>query len=297
MSRPDWVPDHLFPFESRFIELDGQRVHYVDEGSGPTLLMLHGNPDWSFLYRDIIKALRGDFRCIALDYPGFGLSSAGDGYAFTPEEHAALVERFVETLDLTGVILVVQGWGGPIGLGVAGRQPERFRGLVIGGTTGGPFELSAVPLRERVFYLLLLTPLGGLLATRSDGMVRRAFSGGAVRLRQLSEAELAACHGPFQTRESRLPLLILGRQMVRNRRLAAEAQSNLSRLRHLPVLFIWGSADPGTPIDPFLYRLQDALPKYETVIMPGAGHFWPEEDPGMAADVIRDWWRRAGPRG
>jgi haloalkane dehalogenase len=79
-GRPAWVDDELFPFESRFIAIDGHTVHYVDEGSGPTLLLLHGNPTWSFVYRDVIRALRDEFRCVALDYPGFGLSSPRAGY-------------------------------------------------------------------------------------------------------------------------------------------------------------------------------------------------------------------------
>src|SRR5690625_268973 len=90
-ERPAWVDDALFPFESRFIDIDGHRVHYVDEGSGPVLLFLHGNPTWSFEYREVIEALRCDFRCIAVDYPGFGLSRAAPGYRYLPEEHARVI--------------------------------------------------------------------------------------------------------------------------------------------------------------------------------------------------------------
>jgi haloalkane dehalogenase len=86
-GRPEWVAERLFPFESRFPELDEARVHYIDEGSGPTLLLLHGNPTWAFLYRNIVKGLTDRFRCIALDYPGFGLSTAPAGYDFTPAAH------------------------------------------------------------------------------------------------------------------------------------------------------------------------------------------------------------------
>ncbi|HVA59701.1 MAG TPA: alpha/beta fold hydrolase [Mycobacteriales bacterium] len=75
VGRPAWVDAELFPFQSRFVDIDGHTVHYVDEGSGPTLLLLHGNPTWSFVYRDVIRTLRNEFRCIALDYPGFGLST------------------------------------------------------------------------------------------------------------------------------------------------------------------------------------------------------------------------------
>ena len=98
------------------------------------MLLLHGNPTWSLIYREIVKGLRDRFRCIALDYPGFGLSTARNGYGYTPAEHAGIVERFLLALDLSHVTMMVQDWGGPLGLGVASRHSERFRALAIGNT-------------------------------------------------------------------------------------------------------------------------------------------------------------------
>jgi haloalkane dehalogenase len=138
MTRPAWVDDELFPFESRFVAVDGHTVHYVDEGSGPTLLLLHGNPTWSFVYRDVIRALRDEFRCVALDYPGFGLSSPRTGYRYLPEEHARVVTAFVDTLGLRGVTLVAHDWGGPIGLATVQQRPAAFEGLVLANTWGWP---------------------------------------------------------------------------------------------------------------------------------------------------------------
>ncbi len=98
---PQWLDRALFPFTSRFLNIAGNRVHYIDEGSGPTLLLLHGNPTWSFLYRHIVHRLAQHFRCIALDYPGFGLSRAAPGYGYNPREHSTVLERFVDALDLS----------------------------------------------------------------------------------------------------------------------------------------------------------------------------------------------------
>src|SRR2546421_8574378 len=83
IQRPQWLDEQLYPFQSHFVEIDGNRIHYIDEGTGPTLLFLHPGVGWSFIYRDIIKELRGHFRCVALDLPGFGLSSATPGYVHT----------------------------------------------------------------------------------------------------------------------------------------------------------------------------------------------------------------------
>ena len=111
------IPRTLFDAGHKFIDLPGgSRVHYVDEGIGETLLFLHGNPAWSFQWRDLIRPLRDNYRCVALDYPGFGLSAAPTGFGFTPAEESRIVEEFVDRLGLRDVTLVMQDWGGPIGL-------------------------------------------------------------------------------------------------------------------------------------------------------------------------------------
>ncbi len=106
MERPFDVAPELYPFTSRWQEVDGIPVHYVDEGEGPAILFLHGNPTWSFLYRDVVRGLSDSFRCLALDYPGMGMSGkprdVGRGdYGFTPAEHSRVVEGFADALDLT----------------------------------------------------------------------------------------------------------------------------------------------------------------------------------------------------
>jgi haloalkane dehalogenase len=131
-ERPPWFPTALYPFASRWIEVEGCKVHYLDEGKGPTLLMVHGNPTWSFLYRELVRGLSGHFRCIATDHPGFGLSLPRTGYGFTPAEHARVLEGFVGALELTDLTLFVQDWGGPTGLHLAVNQSERIRRLIIG---------------------------------------------------------------------------------------------------------------------------------------------------------------------
>src|ERR687892_589734 len=130
----------LYPFQSKWLEVDGFRVHYVDEGSGQPLLMLHGNPTWSFLYRNPISRLRERFRCVAPDYPGFGLSDRPEGYGYTPAEHARVVERLVDELGLNELIVVGQDWGGPIGAWAAIQRPERVAASVFMNTWCWPAD-------------------------------------------------------------------------------------------------------------------------------------------------------------
>ena len=145
MERPDGIVDffpdrELFPFESRWFASTVGPVHYIDEGEGPVVLLMHGNPDWSFLYRDIIKALGPDVRCIAPDYPGFGLSVHPEAYGYMPVDHAAVVLELVEHLDLDDVVVMGQDWGGPISMDVASRVPDRIKGLVMANTWFWPTE-------------------------------------------------------------------------------------------------------------------------------------------------------------
>ncbi|NBC18401.1 MAG: alpha/beta fold hydrolase, partial [Bacteroidetes bacterium] len=90
-------------------------MHYVDEGDGPPVLMLHGNPTWSFLYRHLVRGLSDRYRCVAPDYLGFGLSDKPPGWTYRPVDHARHIAHLIDTLALRDLTLVVQDWGGPIG--------------------------------------------------------------------------------------------------------------------------------------------------------------------------------------
>ena len=139
MERPagivDFTPDPtLYPFESKWFPSSVGPVHYIDEGEGRALLLLHGNPDWSFLYRDIVLTLRDQFRCVVPDYPGFGLSIHPHDYDYTPAEHAEVIGQLVDHLDLSDMVVVGQDWGGPIGLEIASQRPDGVAGLLMGNT-------------------------------------------------------------------------------------------------------------------------------------------------------------------
>jgi haloalkane dehalogenase len=119
-----------YPFTSHWFEHKGSWMHYVDEGQGIPVVMCHGNPTWSYLYRHIIKKLSPQFRCIAYDLPGFGFSGHPAGYRYTPMEHAEWVEALLlEHLKLDKFIIIGQDWGGPISMQVATRNPDKILGL------------------------------------------------------------------------------------------------------------------------------------------------------------------------
>ncbi|MBI3891567.1 MAG: alpha/beta fold hydrolase [Candidatus Wallbacteria bacterium] len=122
---------HIYPFESHFLELDGRKLHYLDEGPGEPMLMLHGNPTWSFFYRNLVLGLRGSRRCIVPDHMGCGLSDKPQDYPYTATTHIENLERLVERLELERITLVLHDWGGLIGLGFARRHPGLVRRIVL----------------------------------------------------------------------------------------------------------------------------------------------------------------------
>jgi haloalkane dehalogenase len=286
-DRPSWVPSELFPFESRFVELAGCRVHYVDEGSGPLLLLLHGNPTWSFLYRDIIRGSSSDFRCIALDYPGFGLSTAAPGYDFEPESHAKVVELFVEHLDLTDITLFVQDWGGPIGLGVAARHPERFAKLVIGNTWAWP--VNGDRHFER-FSRLMGGAFGGFMIRNFNAFVNLLIPAG-VKRHKVSRQVMTVYRMPFADRKAREATHIFPRAILRSRDYLERVEAGLPRLGNLPALILWGDRDIAFREKERL-RFESAFPFHETAVLKGAGHFIQEDAADEIVSAIRAWWGR-----
>jgi haloalkane dehalogenase len=282
-SRPSWVPTDLYPFASHFEDVNGSRVHYLDEGVGPPLILLHGNPTWSFLYRDLIVGLRDRYRCIAVDYPGFGLSRAGPGYRYTPAEHAQVLEDLTLRLDLREATLMVQDWGGPIGFAVATRHPDRFSAFVIGNTWAWPKSDPGT----QAFSRLLGGRIGGWLIMQRNFFVEHIIPAG-VRRKRLPAAVMNAYRGPFPTPQSRRPVHVFPREILASRSFLADIESKLAVLGDRPALVVWGTKD-------FAFRAaerrrwEEVFPHHRTVLLDGAGHYIQEDAAQEIVAAIRDW--------
>ena len=289
-DRPDWFDESLYPFASRFAEVEGARVHYLDEGTGPVLLMLHGNPTWSFLYRKLVVGLRDQFRCIAVDYPGFGLSTAPTGYGFTAAEHAKVVAGLVDQLGLDGITPIVQDWGGPIGMAMAVRHPDRFQAFIIGNTWAWP--LTGNKTAERFSSLLGGERTGKVLVDRFNVFVN-VFVRRGMRRRTPTEAEMRMWRGPFPTRESRLPVLVFPREIVSATPLLREVEQGLGKIADKPALLLWADKDVAFR-KPELERFQSIFFRSTTYMLRGAGHYWQDDAGEEAVLAIKDWWRSLG---
>lgn len=137
-----------YTFASHYLNLDGHRLHYIDEGQGPVLVALHGNPTWSFFYRKVIDRLRHHYRVIALDNMGCGFSDKPQDYDYTLERHITNLSRFLESLRIDSCSFMVHDWGGAIGMGYAVRNPEKIEKIIVFNTAA--FRSRRLPLRIRV---------------------------------------------------------------------------------------------------------------------------------------------------
>src|SRR5262245_26639652 len=194
-ERFEGLPGHAF--EPHYLEQDGLRMHYVDEGGGAPVLLLHGEPTWAFLYRKIIPPLvAGGLRCVAPDYFGFGRSDKPtDRGWYSYDAHYRSIQRFADELDLRGATLVVQDWGGPIGFRLAGERPERIDRLVVLNTGIGTRAPSEEWLRFQDFMRRVDTEI---------------VAGQLVRLslvQPVSDEVIAGYDAPFPVPESRIGIV------------------------------------------------------------------------------------------
>jgi haloalkane dehalogenase len=268
----------LYPFESRWFTTSAGRMHYIDEGSGPTLLLCHGNPMWSFLYRHIITALRDRFRCVAADLHGFGLSERPAGFGYTPEEHVATLGELVDYLDLREFVVMGQDWGGPTGLGVAVKRSERVHGVVLGNTWFWP----ATPF-FRAFSLAASTPPAQWLIRERNFFVNGFVPRGMKRTLTAHEMRHYQCVQPSPS--ARIGVAVFPTEIRKSPLLATLEWMVPQLLGSKQTLIIWGMKDWGFRSSD-LARVRAAFSNHEFQALPDAAHYIQEDAPNEIADAI-----------
>jgi haloalkane dehalogenase len=237
--RVEFTPDPgLYPFTSKWFDSTPGRMHYVDEGSGAPILLCHGNPTWSFLYRDIIKLLRDRFRCIAPDYLGFGMSDRPDGFGYTIDEHAHVVGELADHLNLDGYLTMGQDWGGPVSMAVDTARADRVRRVVLGNTWFWPFD----EISMKVFSMVMSSrPMQRAILDRNFFVERLIPAGTATKLSGAVMDHYRAVQpsAPARSGVARVPKELLAARPLLER-LAREVPRTLGSK---PALLVWGMKD------------------------------------------------------
>lgn len=283
METPVWLDRGEYPFQSRFLDLEAGRMHYLDEGTGPVVVFVHGTPVWSFVYRNLIKALSRTHRCIAPDHLGFGLSDKPPGWGYRPADHAYNLGILIERLGLCDITLVVHDFGGPIGLAYAVKRPENVARLVICNTW-------MWSLRENREAAQISGMLGG--AFGRFVYERLNFSPRVLIPAISGERKIPAhIHRHYidvaPTPQARHAMWVCARELVGSSEWYDSLWAQRERIRHHPALLLWGLRDRGVLSGVFdLARWQGLFTDARSVTYPAVGHFVQEEAaPEIAAEI------------
>lgn len=272
-SLPAWLDRAAYPFQSRFFDTPHGAMHYVDEGAGDVILFVHGNPSWSFEHRALIEELSKNFRCIAIDHIGFGLSDKPASASYLPQFHAENLARFIDTLGLTAITFVLHDWGGPIGMAYALNHPEKVKRIIA--YNSWFWSVRGMKTLEG-FSAFVGGPLGRLLC-RSFNFFPRVLMPGAVGdKRSLTKAAHQQFIKPFPTPDSRKGTWVFPGAIIGQSAWLETLWAKRAALRDVPVLLLWGLKDAAFPAE-ILARWGGAFPNHTTQTYANVGHFVAEE--------------------
>lgn len=276
----------LYPFENRYIQLSSGKMHYIDEGEGALLLFIHGTPTWSFLYRDFISALSKNYRCIAVDHIGFGLSEKPEHFDGKPQSHAENLSIFMEELDLKDVTLVVHDFGGPIGLGAAIHNSDRIRQIVL--FNSWLWETKSNPSVQKVDRLIN-SRIGKFLYLRMNFSPRVLIKQGVYDKKKLTKKVHQQYINPFPSKKSRQSLLKIAKSLSASSKWYQEQWENLHFLESKPWLILWGKKDAFITLED-LEKWKKRLPNAK-VSTYDCGHFLQEEKAPELISEIDDFMK------
>ncbi len=279
-----WIDHAAYPFASRFFDADGGRMHYLDEGQGPVVVLVHGTPSWSFEWRALVRDLARDHRVIAPDHVGFGLSDKPADWAGTPAAHAANLEKLLAHLGVERATLVVHDFGGPIGLAWALAHPERVERLVIFNTWMWDAGEKAAKLSN-----VVKGALGRYLYLERNFSPRR-LAPMSMKVKPSADVLRHYSH-PFPDPASRVGPWRLGVELAGSAGWYASLWEKRAAIADIPTLLVWGEADP-TFGEAELARWREALPAARVVTLPGVGHFPQEEAPERVVAEVRTFLAR-----
>lgn len=279
-----WLDKSEYPFSSNYFDINGQKLHYIDEGKGETILFVHGTPSWSFDFRKIIKNLSQNYRCIAIDHIGFGLSDKPEHYDYGTKNHSKTLEKFVIEKQLNNITIIVQDFGGPIGLDFAIKYPHLIKKIVILNSwlwcsANDPHfikfsKIIRSPLLPFLYRYLNFSPRFVLPTTYGDHKPTKHI------LKHYTK--------PFADRTQRNGTLALAKSLLNDQDWFQELWDSRQVISNKPTLFIWGMKDP-VIIPTYLEKFQSGFSNSTTVRLETCGHFPQEEQPLKVINAILDF--------
>ncbi len=279
-----WLDKAEYPFQNLFTEINGHTIHYIDEGKGENLLFVHGTPSWSFDFRNVIKNLSPNHRCVAFDHLGFGLSDKPASVEYSIHLHCRNLEAFVEKLELDNLILVLHDFGGPLGFHFAQKYPHKVKGIIVLNSWMWSSENDPVYRRLKG---ILKSPLMPVLYKYFNFSARYLMpkSFGEVKL---SGRILKQYIKPFPTVKSRLGALGFAYSLLNDQPWFETLWEGKNRISEKPILLIWGLRDSYLN-ENYLTKFKQGFPRARVITISDAGHFPQEENPEIVSNAILDF--------
>ncbi|WP_194778278.1 alpha/beta fold hydrolase [Pararhodonellum marinum] len=279
-----WLDTTEYPFASNYFDIKGQKLHFIDEGQGETILFVHGTPSWSFEYRNIIKNLKSKYRCIAVDHMGFGLSDKPEHYDYATQNHSKTLESFVLQKQLKDITLVVHDFGGPIGLDFAIRNPERIKQIVILNSWLWSSEKDPDFIKMRKILKSPFLPfLYRYLNFSPKFILPNSFGD-----KKIPKKTLTQYTRPFGNKTQRNGALAFAGSLLNDQDWFEGLWNKRQAISNKRTLLIWGMKDPVIKTQN-LEKFQSGFPLSKTVQLAAAGHFPQEEQPELVAKAILEF--------
>jgi len=283
--KPDWLDRNEYPFKSRYIQLEAGRMHYIDEGEGTPIVMVHGTPSWSFLYRNLIKILSKNYRCIAMDMLGFGLSDKPESWSYRPRAHAANFEQLMDHLQLKDITLLVHDFGTPIGLAYAIKHPENIKNIVL--LNSWTWSLCKHhSFSEASKYLV--GPLGNFLLSKlnvsTTTLVNELFGEMENVPESIRQHYVQALGKP----EDHVEKLACARELVGASKWYEELWQQRKKIQDIPALILWGERDKLIKIEA-LQHWKTFFHECYVIHFEDGGHFLQEQNAEEIAHYLHNF--------
>lgn len=283
--KPEWLDTKEYPFKSHFLELEAGKMHYIDEGEGSPIVMIHGTPSWSFLYRNLIKILRKKYRCIALDLIGFGLSDKPEDFSYKPRAHAENFEKLMDHLQLKDITLLVHDFGAPIGLAYAIKHSDNVKRIAM--INSWTWSLSKHQTFTKTSKYLV-GPLGKFLHSKlnvsAKDLVNELFGDEANMPDPIKQHYVKALGKPNQ----RVKKLKCARELVGVSKWYEELWQERKKIQDIPTLILWGERDKLIKIEA-LQRWRSFFHECYVINFEDGGHFLQEDNAEEVANYVSNF--------
>jgi cis-3-alkyl-4-acyloxetan-2-one decarboxylase len=305
MIRSDETFDGTFPYSPKFTDAPGFRMHYIDEGphDGQLVLCLHGEPTWGYLFRHLVEALKGTHRIVVPDHMGFGKSATPQDRTYWLQDHVDNLERFVLGLDLRGITLVMHDFGGPVGMGLAARHPDRIRRII---STNGPVSFGQASAIERLTANAQVSPwFQWIMKAESEGRLENVLGelgfnilstlklNGFENHALISDTWLRAYASHFVNPADAAGAIGWARGgAIKAHSFEIPDAMAKREIQSRPALAIWGMADRTLHAEHFLPLFSELFPQAPIHKLTGVGHYCLEDAPEEIAAHITAFLRQ-----